>query len=78
MMFGKCYFDEAKTARLVECLKRYRRDTNSRTGAETKPLHDEFSHGADMFRYIAQALPLMGNVSEYRYSEHCESDWRVL
>lgn len=78
MMFGKCYFDETKTARLVECLKRYRRDTNSRTGAETKPLHDEFSHGADMFRYIAQALPLMNNVSEYRYSEHYESDWRVL
>ena len=25
------------------------------------PLHDEYSHGADMFRYLGQAVDLMRN-----------------
>lgn len=45
LMFPRCYFDQTKTARLVECLKRYRRDINSRTDEPNAPVHDEFSHG---------------------------------
>ena len=59
MIFPKCYFDRAKTARLVECLKRYRRAINQRTNEPTGPLHDEYSHGADAFRYLGMAAPLM-------------------
>ena len=59
MVFPKCYFDKTKTARLVECLKRYRRGINQRTGEPTGPLHDEYSHGADAFRYLGMAAPLM-------------------
>ena len=48
------------TGRLIECLRRYRRMVPVKTGEPTGPLHDEFSHGADDFRYIAMAEPLMG------------------
>jgi phage terminase large subunit len=59
MIFPKCYFDKSKTARLVECLKRYRRAINLRTNEPTGPLHDEYSHGSDAFRYLGMAAPLM-------------------
>lgn len=61
MVFPRCYFDKHKAARLVECLKRYRRSVNLRTNEPTGPLHDEYSHGADAFRYLGMAVPLMRN-----------------
>ncbi len=45
LLFPKCYFDQDKTLRLVECLKRYRRDINQKTNEPGAPLHDEYSHG---------------------------------
>lgn len=70
MVFSRCFFDKDKTARLVECLRRYRREVNSRTDEPMKPRHDEFSHGADAFRYLAQAAELMDNAgSGSRYVE---------
>lgn len=59
MLFPKLYFDEDKTGRLLECLKRYQRQVNSRTNEAMGPLHDEYSHGADCARYLAYAVPLM-------------------
>lgn len=52
-LFGQLYFDADKTGRLVHCLKRYRRKINQVTQQPEGPLHDEFSHGADSFRYMA-------------------------
>ena len=49
--YGKV--DKAKAARLVECLKRYRRGVPASTGEPGRPVHDEWSHGADAFRYLA-------------------------
>lgn len=59
MLFPRCYFDQHKTARLLECLKRYQRQVNSSTGEAMGPLHDEYSHGADCFRYVAQSAENM-------------------
>lgn len=64
MMFHQVYFDKAKTARLVECLKRYRRIINSQTNEPGAPLHDEFSHGADDFRYLAINADALTNEDE--------------
>lgn len=61
LMFPRCYFDQDKTGRLLECLKRYQRAINQRTQEPGGPLHDEYSHGADMFRYAAMAVDQMGN-----------------
>lgn len=60
-IFPRCYFNKDKTTRLVECLKRYRRVVPRNTNEARAPLHDEFSHGADMFRYLAIAEPQMRN-----------------
>lgn len=63
LMFPRVYFDKDKTGRLLECLKRYQRSINQRTMEAGGPLHDEYSHGADMFRYAAMAVEEMGNAS---------------
>lgn len=79
MLFPKVYFDKDKTGRLLECLKRYSRQIHVKTGAPMQPLHDEYSHGADMFRYLAQAVDLMDMGSNNTgYTEQPTSDWRVL
>lgn len=52
MTFSRTYFDKVKTERLQTCLKRYRRHINERTREPGSPIHDEFSHGADAFRYL--------------------------
>jgi phage terminase large subunit len=58
LLFPRCYFDKDKTGRLIECLKRYRRVV-AKNGEAMSPLHDEFSHGADCFRYVGQAVDKM-------------------
>ena len=61
MMFRQVYFDEVKADRLVECLKRYRRNIPVSTEEPTGPVHDEYSHGADAFRYLAQVQDRLTN-----------------
>lgn len=60
-VFPMCYFDRESTVRLRECLKRYRRSIPASTDEPASPLHDEFSHGADAFRYLAMAADQMTN-----------------
>jgi phage terminase large subunit len=60
MMFPRVYIDP-KADRLLHCLKRYRRTVNQSTNEPGPPMHDEFSHGADAFRYLALAVDQMGN-----------------
>ena len=52
-IFHQCYFDKNKTADLIESLRRYKRGINSRTGVAGSPVHDDSSHAADAFRYMA-------------------------
>lgn len=60
-VFGRIYFNAERTTRLIECLKRYRRHINKTTNEPGAPVHDEFSHGADAFRYLALNLDQMTN-----------------
>ena len=53
MALSRTYFDREKAARLVECLRRYRRNRPASTGEPGRPVHDEFSHGADGYRYLS-------------------------
>jgi phage terminase large subunit len=64
MAFKSLYINKPKCERLIECLKRYRRAIPNSTGEAGAPLHDEFSHGADAFRYACLAAPMMGSMSE--------------
>ena len=61
MAFPRMYFDKTKSARIVQCAKRYRRSVNQQTNEPGAPLHDEFSHGADNLRYIAINADQMTN-----------------
>jgi phage terminase large subunit len=68
-IFPRCYFDKTNASQLVNRLGRYRRKVNEQTGAGGTPVHDEHSHGADGFRYLAvvadqlqnNATPMIGD-----------------
>lgn len=60
-VFGRVWFHKDRAARLIECLKRYRRHINATTSEPGAPVHDEFSHGADAFRYLAMTADQMTN-----------------
>jgi len=54
VVFPRIWFnDTPNVRRLIECLKRYRRNVSKSTGEAGTPRHDEYSHGADAFRYLA-------------------------
>lgn len=73
MMFPRVYFDDSVRqratgylggGRLLECLKRYRRKVPKTTGEPGTPHHDEFSHGADAFRGLANIVDQITNEGE--------------
>lgn len=61
MALPRTYFDRDKAARLVECLRRYRRNRPASTGEPGRPVHDEFSHGADGYRYLSVVADQLTN-----------------
>ncbi len=61
MVWPRCWFDESKTARGLECLQNYRRELNEKLGEfKASPVHDWASHGADAFRYMAVSVDKCG------------------
>ena len=63
LVFPRTFFDKTKAAGLIECLKRYRRNISSKTGEAGSPLHDQYSHGADAWRYTCIVADSMTNSS---------------
>jgi phage terminase large subunit len=62
-IFNRCWFDQDKCADGINCLRRYRYDVDPDTGQYSKnPLHDEASHGADAFRYLAVSMQEVRNL----------------
>ena len=59
------FYHTAYSHRLVEVLKRYRRHINRQSGGAGGPVHDQFSHGSDMFRYLCLNSEAMRNDSKY-------------
>ena len=53
-MLTRCWFDEVKSGKGIDCLVNYSRDwdENGKTW-RLRPRHDWASHGADAFRYLA-------------------------
>ena len=57
MLMNRCYFDQTKCAEGLQALRHYRYDVDPDTKMfSTKPLHDQHSHAADAFRYVAVGL----------------------
>jgi phage terminase large subunit len=55
-IFNKCYFDESKCADGLNALRRYRYEVDESGQWSKRPLHDEYSHAADAFRYFASSM----------------------
>ncbi len=53
----RCWFDADATQPGIECLRQYRAKLDDATGTiGDRPLHDQYSHGADAFRYLAMGI----------------------
>jgi phage terminase large subunit len=53
-LFSSLWFDASRCADGLDALRKYRFDVDPDTGKWSKtPLHDENSHAADAFRYLA-------------------------
>jgi phage terminase large subunit len=63
MALPRVYLDKDKCDRLLQCLRRYRRGIPTTTGEPGNPVHDEWSHGADAFRYLAVSAERLSNES---------------
>lgn len=56
-IFPNCWFDQEKCADGLNALRHYRFSVDVDTGKFSKiPVHDDYSHGADSFRYLAIAI----------------------
>ena len=56
-ILSRCVFDEAKASKGLKHLEAYRKVWDDRLGCyKNTPLHDEHSHAADSFRYLAVGL----------------------
>lgn len=52
-IFRNCWFDRDNCHEGLQCLRHYRYDVDPETKQFSKtPVHDQYSHGADAFRYI--------------------------
>jgi hypothetical protein len=62
LILARCWFDEAKCARGIECLRQYRKAFNTRLDEFTgTPVHNWASHGADAFRGLAVRYKRVGD-----------------
>ncbi len=75
MTFRQIVFNKSKTERLVECLKRYKRVINKQTNEPGSPLHDEYSHGCDDFRYLAINAESLINEDE-SYTDYADQSYQ--
>jgi phage terminase large subunit len=80
-MLPKVWIDETRCARGLRCLTMYRSDIDEKTGAfKPRPVHDEFSHGADALRYFAAAYDDRARgkskpTDRYRSTKGRETSW---
>ena len=57
MLMNRCYFDQTRCAEGLQALRHYRYAVDPDTKMfSDKPLHDQHSHAADAFRYVAVGL----------------------
>ena len=64
LIFPRVIFNNTPGVQVfVEHLKRYRRHMSRSTGEAGRPLHDEHSHGGDVFRYLAIVADQLNNDS---------------
>lgn len=68
--FGTLWIDETKCERLIEALANYQKEWNDKMGEfKQAPLHDQYSHAADMMRYWAVTNLVTFNEAEAQLAQ---------
>jgi len=56
-LIARCWFDESRVSRGIQCLENYKKAINRSTGEyKNEPAKDGYDHGADGFRMLAISL----------------------
>ena len=56
-LFPRFWIDETKCGRLIKCIENYRKEYDINYQIyKSRPVHDQYSHGADALRYAAIAI----------------------
>lgn len=69
-IFSRCVFDEENCAKWLNALQKYQQEWDKTNGCwKNKPKHGQESHGADAFRYLANAMEridweIFGDISD--------------
>ena len=75
-IFNRCYFDRQNTEEGLQCLRHYRYDVDPESKVfSAKPLHDEYSHGADAFRYIGLMINEPRKAQPQRANQRAPASW---
>lgn len=75
-IFNRCYFDRQNTEEGLQCLRHYRYDVDPESKVfSAKPLHDEYSHGADAFRYIGLMINEPRKAAPQRANQRAPASW---
>lgn len=75
-IFNRCYFDRQNTEEGLQCLRHYRYDVDPETKMfSAKPLHCEYSHGADAFRYIGLMINEPRKAAPQRANQRAPASW---
>lgn len=75
-IFRNCYFDRENCHQGLQCLRHYRYDVDPDTKQfSQKPLHDNYSHGADAFRYIGLMINEPRKVKPTRPTMQVPTNW---
>jgi phage terminase large subunit len=75
-IFNRCYFDRQNTEEGLQCLRHYRYDVDPESKVfSPKPLHDEYSHGADAFRYIGLMINEPRKAAPQRANQRAPASW---
>ena len=74
-MLPRTYIDATKNKRLIRALESYRKEFDYKYNAyKNKPVHDEYSHMADSFRYLClgtkKMRPGMSDEDKQAYNAH--------
>lgn len=74
-----CFFDEMKVHRGIECLREYRREwDDKRQIFHNKPLHNEYSHGADAFRMLAIGIDRERPLVQPKRQDQAITDYEIF
>lgn len=76
-IFSRVAVDAKNAGELLNRLGRYRRRVNA-DGQASTPLHDDASHGADGFRYLAIIADQTSNDGHQRHTRRIEIDTRGI